>query len=106
MLKYYQEERKAFPKHHDCWVSPAQAAVIAETLLDKMGEPPATFILSRYVRLFDRAHKKSRTIEFFQPRVTLAAIIHELAHLWDDGHNTLHATAVCLFAAILKDPPK
>ena len=101
-LRYYEEEKRAFPKHHKLFLTPGQAAVLAGVLLEEIGEPPATIILSRHVRNFDRACKATRTIEFHQPRVTAAAVIHEVAHLWHMAHDALHATIVCLFAEVLR----
>ena len=102
MLRYYEEEACAFPKAHNTWLEPWQAVCLAEWMRGQLGEPRIQYILPRRECDFDRANKATRTIEFFPPRVTVAAVLHELAHMYTMTHDVTHATIVCLLHAILR----
>jgi multisubunit Na+/H+ antiporter MnhG subunit len=104
--QYYNDEARAFPSTHECRLTQAQAALVVEGLLEYLDEPRAKIILHRRETNFDRAHRPTREIEFFAPYVTLAAAIHELAHLYFMGHDADHAFLVCLFLEVLKTKSK
>ena len=105
-LEYYQDEQKAFPTTHACRLTLAQAALVLEGLLLHLGVPTAKVILHRRVENFDRAHKGTRTIEFYSDYVTLASVVHEAAHLYFDDHDANHAFLTCLFLEVLKSKVK
>lgn len=101
-LRYYEAEREAFPRQESVRLKPWQAAALTEELLVAIGEPPARVILGRVHRNWDRATRRTRTLEYNPPWTTVLAVLHEVAHLWHMDHDKYHATAVSLLAEIMR----